>query len=283
MIDFAKFQAMGNDFLVTIVDDVTKSDGVPELARTMCSRIYGAGADGLIVVDHKSDRTPPFSSRIFNADGSEAEVSGNGTRSVAAYLFFFGIWSEPEINIGTVAGTKTGTLVRRSGLQFEFAFDMGTPELRSDKIPVGINPPATSLIGYRLEVEGELLAVTCVSMGNPHCSLFATEWDDETVTRLGPMIENHPLFPNRTNVEFIRPAAEDHIEVKFWERGVGRTLSSGTGSCAAAVASALNEKARRRVRVSTAGGDLQVNWREDDHLILTASVEILYQGQWLKK
>jgi diaminopimelate epimerase len=281
MTEFTKLEAMGNDFLVTMVDDVADAVASPSLARRMCSRNFGAGADGLIVVDCKAKDDTAFSSRIFNADGGEAEVSGNGTRCVAAYLYYSGLWSGPEISIATAAGPKRGVLVRREGPRFDFSFDMGAPELRSDKIPVALDPPLDFVVDQRLDVGTQTVRFTSVSMGNPHCSLFLPDLDDATFFRLGPLIENHPSFPNRTNVEFIRPVSESEIEVRFWERGVGPTLSSGTGSCAAAVAAILNQKTSRRVTVSTAGGSLAVHWRDDGAVLLTASATVVYQAQWL--
>ena len=281
MTEFTKLQAMGNDFLVTMVEDVAEAAEAPSLARRMCSRNFGAGADGLIVVDRKIKAGTSFSSRIFNADGSEAEISGNGTRCVAAYLYYSGLWSGPEIGIATAAGPKRGVLVRRDGPRFDFSFDMGAPEFRSDKIPVALDPALDFVIDQPLDLGTETVRFTSVSMGNPHCSLFFQDLGDAVFFRLGPLIENHPSFPNRTNVEFIRPVSDSEIEVRFWERGVGPTLSSGTGSCAAAVAAILNRKTSRRVTVRTAGGSLAVHWRDDGAVLLTASAVVVYQGLWL--
>lgn len=281
MIEFVKLQAMGNDFLITMVEDVAAGSRFSSLARRMCNRNFGAGADGLIFVDRKGTDDAPFSSRIFNADGGEAEISGNGTRCVAAYLYYGGLADGPGIDIATVAGTKRGVLERRDGLRFDFTFEMGKPELRSSKIPILLDPPQDTVVDQALDLGAEVIRYTSVSMGNPHCSLIVESLDDAAFFRLGPLIENHPLFPNRTNVEFIRPISESEIEVRFWERGVGPTLSSGTGSCAASVASILNKKVSRQVTVHTAGGILSVTWRDDGIVALTGSAVVVYKGQWL--
>ncbi|HEY6330887.1 MAG TPA: diaminopimelate epimerase, partial [Blastocatellia bacterium] len=283
--NFIKFQAMGNDFLIVMVEDVTRASETPDLARRMCSRAFGAGADGLILVDQKGDQNggqgARFSSRVFNSDGSEAEISGNGTRCVAAYLIWSGLASGPDLDVGTAAGIKHCALISRDGPRFEFRIDMGTPELRSDRIPVTMEPPAESVVDQELDVNGEQVRFTAASMGNPHCCLFVDDLSDAIFSRLGPAIESHPRFPNHTNVEFIRPISHSEIEIRIWERGAGPTLSSGTGSCASVVASVLNRKTSRRVRVHTAGGILEVFWADDGHIWLTASAEAVYRGQWL--
>jgi diaminopimelate epimerase len=283
MTEFTKFQAMGNDFLIVMVDNVAEASATAtaNLARRMCSRAFGAGADGLILVDQKGMGEARFSSRIFNSDGSEPEISGNGTRCVAAYIIWSGLASGPDIYVGTAAGIKPCTLISRDGPRFEFAIDMGQPELRSDRIPVTIEPPMESVVNHELDVNGELVRFTAVSMGNPHCCIFVDELSDALFSRLGPAIESHPRFPSHTNVEFIRPISDSAIEIRIWERGAGPTLSSGTGSCASVVASALNGKTSRRVRVHTAGGILEVFWAEDGSIRLTASAEAVYRGQWL--
>ncbi|HUK89724.1 MAG TPA: diaminopimelate epimerase [Blastocatellia bacterium] len=281
MIEFCKLQAMGNDFLVTIVEDVNRVIDTAELARRICSRNFGAGADGLIVVDRKGTEEAAFASRIFNSDGTEAEISGNGTRCVAAYLYWAGMWNEPEIAISTAAGIKRGVLRGMEGLRFDFTFDMGQPKVGDDSNAAKTGQEAQPGVDEELVVGGETVRFTEVSMGNPHCGIFLPELDDASFNRLGPLVESHPRFPHHTNVEFIKPISDSEIEVRFWERGVGPTMSSGTGSCAATVASVMNGKSSRRVTVHTAGGNLEVYWREDGRLMLTASAEVVYRGEWL--
>jgi diaminopimelate epimerase len=281
-IRFTKLQGLGNDFLIIPVSDVGTLPAARQMARQMCERNYGAGADGIIFITRARHEDADFASRIFNADGGEAEVSGNGTRCVAAYVYHAGLWQEPEVRIATAAGVKTGRLVGREGRAFEFEFDMGAPRLSSADLPMALDYRLDRVVRYPLRLGGDILEVTCVSMGNPHCTLFVPDLEAVAMTEIGPLIEDHPLFPNRTNVEFARRVSEDEIEVRFWERGVGRTLSSGTGSCGAAVAAALNGLTGRSVRVRTPGGVLRVDWREDNSVALTGPAEVIYEGRWLR-
>lgn len=274
---------MGNDFLIIEVEDVTALRTASELAREMCQRNYGAGADGIVFVTRASHSDADFTSRIFNADGSEAGVSGNGTRCAAAYLYHVGLWSKPEIRIATAAGVKHGRMVSRAGTLFEFEFDMGRPNLSSEAVPMTITPSVERVVRYPLHLGGDVLEVTCMSMGNPQCIIFVAELNAVNLQEIGPLIEDHPIFPDRANVEFVRVNSRDEIEIRIWERGVGHTLSSGTGSCASAVAAALNGLTDRDVRVRTEGGTLRVDWRDDNRVMLTASAEVIYEGGWLRE
>jgi diaminopimelate epimerase len=299
-IRFTKLQGMGNDFLVVQVDDVASlpgGAGVPpanrltpsssadiqpaELAIKICNRNYGAGADGLIFVSRSRDGESDFTSRIFNSDGSEAGVSGNGTRCLAAFLSHAALWSDPEVNIATAAGVKRGRLISRQGMRFEFEFDMGKPDLSSRSVPMTLDRPLDRVVRYPLHLGGDMFEVTCLSMGNPQCVIFVRDLDAVTLQEIGPLIEHHPVFPDRANVEFAKAVARDEIEIRIWERGAGHTLSSGTGSCASAVAAALNGLTDRSVTVRTEGGALRVVWRDDDTVALTASAEVIYEGRWL--
>lgn len=280
-IRFIKAQGMGNDFLIIEVDDVATLQNVGTTARQMCQRNYGAGADGIVFVTRARQPHADFASRIFNADGSEAGVSGNGTRCAAAFLFHSGMWSDPQVRIDTAAGVKQGRLVAREGSRFEFEFDMGRPSLPSEAVPMSVTPAIDRVVRYPLHLGGDLLEVTCLSMGNPQCIIFVTDLNAVHLEDLGPLIEHHPIFPDRTNVEFVRVISRDEIEIRIWERGAGHTLSSGTGSCASGVAAALNGLTDRSLRVRTEGGVLRVTWREDDRVMLTASAEIVYEGRWL--
>ena len=286
-IRFTKLQGMGNDFLVVEVADVASptsghAGGAPaELAIKLCNRNYAAGADGLVFFAPSHDAGADFESRIFNSDGSEAGVSGNGTRCLAAYLYHAGLWSEPDIRIDTAAGVKRGRLVSRQGARFEFEFDMGKPDLSSGAVPMALDRPLDRVVRYPLHLGGDMLEVTCLSMGNPQCVIFVRDLEAVNLAEIGPLLEHHPVFPDRANVEFARVVSRDEIEIRIWERGAGHTLSSGTGSCASAVAAVLNGLADRSVTVRTEGGALRVIWRDDDSVALTASAEVIYEGRWL--
>jgi len=280
-IKFTKAQGVGNDFLIIEVEDIASLQAPTELARQMCERNCGAGADGIVFVTRAHDDDVDFASRIFNADGSEAGVSGNGTRCAAAYLYHTGLWSEPKIRIATAAGVKHGRLVSREHTRFEFEFDMGQPALSSEAVPMSITPPLERVVRYQLHLGGDLLEVTCMSMGNPQCVIFVNDLSAVNLEELGPLIEHHPIFPDRANVEFARAISRNEIEIRIWERGAGHTLSSGTGSCASAVAAALNGLTDRNVRVLTEGGALHVNWQSDGRVMLTGLAEVIYEGRWL--
>lgn len=259
MIPFVKTHALGNDFILVEQNESLPPD-YPGLARRICHRNFGVGADGLILWSPQKDS---FKLRIFNCDGSEAECSGNGLRCVAAYLIESGRWSKDEIRLETVSGVYT---LRRIGTQYEA--DMGVPEL--------------GLVNHPMQVDGESIAITTCSTGNPHCSLFVDELNDAYVERIGPQLERHTSFPNRTNVEFIHVLNPNEIEVAFWERGVGVTYASGTGSCGATVASILNKRTARRVTVHTKAGTLVVEWPENGRLKLTSTANVVAEGKYLE-
>lgn len=279
---FTKAQGMGNDFLIIEVEDIALLHSATELAVQMCERNYGAGADGIVFVTRCGDDSADFASRIFNADGSEAGVSGNGTRCAAAFFYYAGLWSEPEIRIATAAGVKRGRLVSRESARFEFEFDMGRPVLSSEAVPMRLSSPLEEVVRYPLYLGGDLIEVTCLSMGNPQCVIFVADLSAVNLEEIGPLIEHHPVFPDRANVEFARAISKEEIEIRIWERGAGHTLSSGTGSCASGVAASLNGLTDRNVRVITEGGALQVNWQSDGRVMLTAAAEIVYEGRWLQ-
>jgi diaminopimelate epimerase len=280
---FTKLQGLGNDFLIIPVEEVNNLEKPEELAQKICERNYGAGADGIVFVSQNQRDEADFASRIFNADGSEAEISGNGTRCVAAYFYYQELWTEPEIRISTVAGVKIGRLVARQGLRFDFEFDMGKPKLASHEIPITLDEPLERVVKYPLVMGGDVQEITCTSMGNPHCSVFVPTLEGLRIDELGPLLEDHPAFPVRTNVEFVHIISPEEIEVLFWERGVGRTLSSGTGSCGASLASMLNGYTERSIRVNTPGGILRVVWQDDNSVKLTGSAEVIYEGVWLSE
>jgi diaminopimelate epimerase len=280
-IRFTKVHGMGNDFLIIEREDIAVLENASSLAREMCDRNYGAGADGIIFVARSTNDEADFASRIFNADGSEAGVSGNGTRCVAAFVYHVNLWDKSEIRIDTAAGIKLGRLVFRHDARFEFEFDMGTPILSSDRVPMSISPALERVTRYPIEIGEQLVEATCLSMGNPQCVIFVSDLASVNLEELGPRIERHPIFPDRVNVEFAQVISRDEIEIRIWERGAGHTLSSGTGSCASAVASSMNGFTDRKVGVRTEGGTLMVDWSDENRVLLTASAAVVYEGRWL--
>jgi diaminopimelate epimerase len=280
---FTKLHAVGNDFLVVESEAVPAGAALADLASALCDRHFGAGADGLIVVA-RGGADVDCSSRIFNADGSEAEVSGNGTRCLAAWLDVEGHWpaGAEAVRIATVAGVKRVRMVERAGPVRRLEMEMGVPRLASAQVPMLVDPPLERVVAHELEVGGTRYAVTALSIGNPHCTLFVDDLDAIDWRAVGAAIERHAAFPERVNVEFVHVEAPDRIRVRFWERGVGVTLSSGTGSSAAVVAAALNGLAGRRVTVETPAGPLEASWRELDGVVLLAGpAEVLYTGTWI--
>ena len=272
-IDFIKTQALGNDFLLTERGGIPEA-GLSSLAQKICHRNFGVGADGLIYWKLNGDI---YDLRIFNCDGSEPECSGNGLRCTAAYLIESGKWPKPTIQLRTVSGIYT---LSRIGDEYEA--DMGVPGLRPEAIPFIADSPVDRVVDYPLNVDGEMVRITACSTGNPHCSLFLKEFDESVVHRLGAKLERHPAFPNRTNVEFIRVINERELQVEFWERGVGPTYASGTGSCGATVAAILNGRTGRDVTVHTKAGKLRVEWPENGRLKLTSTARVVAEGRYLE-
>jgi diaminopimelate epimerase len=277
---FYKFQALGNDFLIMRENDLRAvTDDFGAFARVICDRRFGAGADGLEVLSESSEAD--FAIRLFNADGGETPISGNGTRCVAAYLYLIENWRKSTLRIATGAGVKGLTLIERDGGRFVFETELGAARLRSAEIPVLLPQPLERVIRQPLEVNGKQIEFTATSMGNPHCSLFVKDFNELDWRALGAALETHPIFPERTNVEFIRVPNRNEIEVRFWERGVGETLASGTGACGAALAAMLNDLTERRVNVLTAAGKLIVEWRADGTVLQTGEACAVYRGEWL--
>lgn len=304
---FIKFHGYGNDYLVVEAGDLRATASLAGFARAACDRHFGAGADGVAVVERlersgatvgdaseqssedvsvRSGDAADFRVRIFNPDGSEAAMSGNGTRCAASALYYEGVWSGAELRLATRAGVKLYRLQAgdRARGRYRFAAEIGRPRFASASVPMQTEEALERVVNHPLEVAaGEVVQVTALEMCNPNCCLFVSDFDAVDWRRLGRLIESHTRFPERTNVEFIRVVSPDKIEVRIWERGAGETLSSGTGSSAAAVAACLNGLTGRRVTVETPGGRLEVEWREpDDEVVLTGEAEVVYRGEWLR-
>lgn len=278
---FTKFQGFGNDYIVFEAEQLAGVSDLGDFARRICNRHYGAGADGIAIAQRASDANSDFQVRIFNPDGSEAGMSGNGTRCAAAYLFFHGLWTRAELRLQTRNGVKCYHLRNRENGSFLFTSELGQPRLDSASIPMTTSQPLASVIDFPLVVANQTLQVTALQMGNPNCCIFVKSFDELDWRRLGPLIENHPQFPERTNVIFIRVLDRANFEERIWERGVGETESSGTCSCAAVVASVINGKTDRVVDVHAPGGIIPIEWRDDGEVILTGRAEVVYNGDWL--
>jgi diaminopimelate epimerase len=275
-VPFAKFHGLGNDWLVVGREGLPRSLG--KFALAILDRHTGIGADGLLVLAPARESSHTARLRFFNADGSEAEMSGNGIRCAGAFLAEL-MPDQRAFLIETPAGLKSLEKIKEAKGRSLFRAGMGAPVLEPARIPFIGGGAASPVTGYGLRTQQGPLAVTVTSMGNPHCSIFVDDLPNNWET-LGREIETSPLFPNRTNVEFVKVISRREIAVHFWERGVGHTMSSGTGSCGAAVASVLNGLTERRVRVRTEAGVLEVAWPANGDVTLTGPVERVGRGTY---
>jgi len=284
---FVKFHGYGNDYIVCEATELACVGDVPEFVRRVCDRHYGVGGDGVATLERVAEgAAADFALRIFNPDGSEAAMSGNGSRSAASFLYFQNLWQHKELRLATKAGVKLYRLLCREGRgRFRFAAEIGRPAFDSATIPMltGDSSGREEVVDFPLQLEtGEIIRLTALEMCNPNACVFVDDFENLDWRRLGREIESHPQFPQRTNVEFVRVHDRKHIEVRVYERGVGPTLSSGTGACAAAVAACVNGLTDKRVRVEMEGGRLEVEWRDDGEVLLTGEAEVIYRGEWLK-
>jgi diaminopimelate epimerase len=264
-IPFTKAHGAKNDFLLTWATEAPR-EHLPKAAVAICERHTGVGADGWLLVQAAAGVTGYQASiRLFNADGSEAEISGNGTRCAAAFLIDSGVVEGGDVRIATGAGVKHLRLIGRSGLAFSFEMRMGLPKVEDGQLR------------FPLPLTAGAREVTAINVGNPQCAVFADSLDFDW-RALGAEIEAHPYFPNRTNVSFVRPLDEHTLEVRFYERGVGETMSSGTGSTGAAAAAILRGVAKSPVRVLTPAGAIDIRW--DDDIYLTGPAEIVAGGEF---
>ncbi len=265
-IVFSKMEGLGNDFI--IMDDreghTLKKAFYPALAEKLCDRHFGIGGDGLIIVKNSSEADIRF--LIFNSDGSEAEMCGNGMRCFAKYLYDKGIIHRKKFCVETLAGIIVPEI-----------FTDEKNKTKSVKVDMG--EPATDKISETISVKSEKITITQVSMGNPHAVVFTDKTDNRMVKEIGPLVENHKKFPNKTNVEFVEVAGRSELIVKVWERGAGETLACGTGACAALVASCLNKKTERKAIVRLPGGELFIEWdATNNHVYKTGSVSLVFEG-----
>ena len=276
MLKFTKMQGLGNDYVYM---DCTKSgipDDVVSLAQFISDRHFGVGSDGLILIceSKKCD----FKMRMFNSDGSEAQMCGNGIRCVGKFVYDKGLTSKTEITVETLAGIKKLKLQQKDGKVSEVEVDMGEPILEANRIPVlASGSPVTDLI---LQAEGKEFTFTCVSMGNPHAITIVDNVKDFDVEKYGRKLEVDNHFPEKANIEFARIIDKNTIEMRVWERGSGETMACGTGACATAVACHLNGLTSNEVTVKLLGGNLKIKWdNESNHIYMTGPAVTVFEGK----
>jgi len=268
---------LGNDFiLVNCFEEKLDLAQMPELAVKACNRYFGIGADGLVLL-LPSDLAD-IQMRIFNSDGSEPEMCGNGIRCAAKYIYEHNMIKKDKIRVETLAGIIIPELIIEQDSVKSVRVDMGAPRLERLEIPMEGLPG--KVISEPLQVGSVVYHVTAVSMGNPHCVIFVPDADKVPLHDIGPCIESHHSFPRKTNVEFIQVLNRDEVRMKVWERGAGETLACGTGACAALVASVLNGLTGREVLVHLKGGDLFIEWAENNHVYMTGPAVEVFTGEY---
>ena len=283
---FTKMHGIGNDYIYINCLEEQVEDPCA-LARKVSDVHFGVGSDGLILIC-PSD-TADFRMRMFNVDGTEGEMCGNGIRCVGKYVYDHGLTDKTEFSVSTLGGTKILHLTVEDGKAKWIRVDMGCPVLEPVRIPVCVQEGSDApLIGAPIEAAGRTWSFTAVSMGNPHCVVMTEDPMLLDLEKVGPAFENHPYFPERVNTEFISVLDEDTIRMRVWERGSGETWACGTGACASAAAAWLLGKSKRCVTVKLLGGDLKIEWDiNDGHIYMTGPAETIFEGEfdddWLKQ
>lgn len=277
MLNFTKMTGLGNDYIYIDCTDGTKIKNIKELTQKLSDRHFGIGSDGLILIYNSDNDNADYKMRIFNSDGSEAEMCGNGIRCVAKLIHDKSLSKKDKISIETLSGIKKVKLLEdENGKCNEVIVDMGEPMFQDKNIPYNVYEPFNKDLD--IDVNEEKMRFTVVSMGNPHAITFIENVDDFNIEKYGPIIEKNPIFPNRTNVEFVEVIDKNNIKVRVWERGVGETFACGTGACAAVVASGLNGYTGENVTVNLPGGKLQIEWGKDNHIYMQGTATKVFDG-----
>lgn len=277
MIHFVKMHGAGNDYVYINGFEQPVEDPV-NLAREVSDRHRGIGSDGLILI--LPSKQAEIRMRMFNPDGSESEMCGNGIRCVAKYAYDHGLVTQTEIRVETGAGILPLKLfLNTAGRVERVQVSMGEPRMTRGEIPLA-GPPEQQVLSKELLVDGECFHITCLSMGNPHCVIFVDDVESFPLERFGPLIENHHLFPQRTNVEIVQVLSRTEVKQRTWERGTGETLACGTGASAVAVACVLNYRTERKIVNHLRGGDLELEWLDDGPVLMTGPAEQVFEGTY---
>lgn len=273
---FTKMHGCGNDY-VYINGFQEKIEDKAEFARCVSDRHFGVGSDGAIFINPSDEAD--FEMEMYNADGTRAEMCGNGIRCVAKYVYDYGLTDQTKISIASFHKIKYLDLTVENGKVTKVRVDMGQPILDADQIPVVSQ--SEQVIHERIEVDGKEYKMTCVSMGNPHAIVFMDDVANLQIEKIGPSFENHPRFPKRINTEFVKVIDSSYVEMRVWERGTGETLACGTGCCATVVACVLNGRTDRKVTVKVLGGEIDIEWDEKtDHVFMTGPAATVFEGEF---
>lgn len=273
---FTKMHGIGNDY-VYVNCFKEEIENPSELARFVSNRNFGVGSDGLILI--RPSEKADFQMDMYNSDGSQAEMCGNGIRCVGKYVYDYGLTDKTQITVDTLAGIKYLDLTVEDGKVSKIRVNMGEPILKPELVPV--ISPEDPAVDIPIEVKGKKYNMTCVSMGNPHAVVFLPEIDSLDLEKIGPSFEHHVLFPNRVNTEFIRVIDDHTLQMRVWERGSGETFACGTGACAAAVASVLNGycKQEQEIQIHLRGGDLRIIYHKDESVTMIGPATFVFEGK----
>ena len=278
-IKFCKFQGFGNDYIVFEANDLREVSSVEDFARTVCHRNTGIGGDGIAVLE-KLNNEADYECRIINPDGSEAGFSGNGTRCAVSYLYYKNLWQEKSLKLKTRSGIKTYELLEQENSTYRFLAELGKPKFNLPNAPE-LEEETAEEFGLMIPREEMAVRITFVDVGNPVAVIFVEDFAQIDWRGIGSRIEVAPIFPDRTNVVFVKIIDKENVEIRIWERGAGETSSSGTCSIAAAVASAVNNKTGRKVSVRAIGGTTEAVWREDGEMMITGRADLAFCGEYL--
>lgn len=274
-LKFTKMHGAGNDYIY-MNGFVQEIENPSALAIRLSNRNFGIGSDGLVLI--LPSENADFRMQMFNSDGSEAEMCGNASRCVGKYVYDNGLTTKKEIALETKAGVKYITLLEGDEKARKVTVNMGEPILDPVQIPVKVDKEP--VLNFPLDIDGKIWEISCVSMGNPHAVVFTTGIKELDLPVIGPKFEKHPIFPRKTNTEFIEVVDRKTLNMRVWERGAGETLACGTGACAAAVAAILNGYCDRKITIHLIGGDLEIEWDEqNNHVYMTGEAVTVFEGE----
>lgn len=277
---FFKMQGLGNDYVYIDCINGKEPIDIKNLANRLSNRHFGVGSDGLILLC--KSKVADLKMRMFNSDGSEAQMCGNGIRCVAKLAYELGLICEEITTIETLSGIKTLKLNIVNGKVKTVEVDMGAPILEATKIPVSSSAKIEDKkVKAEVKVKNKKIELTCVSMGNPHAVTFVNDIKNFKVAEYGPILENADIFPEKANIEFVEVVDKNNIKMRVWERGSGETLACGTGACSSVVASSLNGYTDRKVNVQLLGGNLEIEWKPNNHVHMTGPAVTVFKGEWI--